>query len=78
MPARVKDKLWCSWMPDSVEMDVLYLLSHVNGFALTTAISLFHTKFTGVTFVHVRLALDQEYSPKFGMNVGNLFNKICL
>lgn len=73
MPARVKDKLWCSWMPDSVEMDVLYLLSRVNGFALTAAISLFHTKFTCTTFVHIRLALDQEYFPKFGMNVSILF-----
>lgn len=73
MPAGVKDKLWCSWMPDSVEMGVLYLLSGVSGFALTTAISLFQTKFTCPTFVHIRLALSQEYFSKFGMNVSILF-----
>lgn len=56
-------------MPDSVEMDVLYLLSRVNGFALTTAISLFHTKFTCTTFAQVRFALDQEYFSKFCTNV---------
>lgn len=72
MPVRVEDKLWCSWMPDSVEMGVLYLLSRVNGFALVIAISLFQTKFTCTTFVQVRLALDQEYSSKFDMRVSIL------
>lgn len=56
-------------MPDSVEMDVLYLLSCVSGFALTTAIPLFQTKFTCTTFGQVRLVLDQEYFSKFGVNV---------
>lgn len=60
-------------MPDSVEMGVLYLVSHVNGFALTTAIFLFQTKFTCTTFVEVRLALNREYLSKFGMNVSILF-----
>lgn len=59
-------------MPDSVEMGVLYLLSHLNGFALTTAFSLFQTKFTCTTFVRVRLALDQECFSKFGMSVSIL------
>lgn len=59
-------------MPDSVEMGGLYLVSHVSGFSLTTAISLFQTKFT-CTFVEVRLALNQEYLSKFGMNVSVLF-----
>lgn len=65
-------------MPDSVEMDVSYLLSHVNGFALKTGISLFQTKFTCRTFAQVRLALDQEYFLKFGMSVLAFYlNKIC-
>lgn len=51
----------------------LYLVSHVSGFSLTTAISLFQTKFTCTTFVEVRLALNREYLSKFGMNVSILF-----